>query len=315
MYQDFIGIDIGKQHFYVGLYGQKETHSYTNTLEGFKQFLHHYQASLPHALLVLETTGGYEKALIAFLQKRELAVHRAHTKNVKRFIQSYGKLGKSDAIDALGLAHYAHERHQSLALYTQHEEETLRKLVCRRNDLKQMIVQEKNRLQAPDQHELKQSFKKVITLLEKEKKSIEKKIEKIFTEDKQLKQKKEVLQTVSGIGDTTAKDLIALLPELGRANRKQIASLAGVAPHPNESGRWIGHRFVRGGRITIKPVLYMAAMAASRSKSELGQFYQSLVKAGKKKMVALTALMRKIIVIANARLRDFYTNNPIQKHS
>lgn len=315
MYQNFIGIDIGKNTFYVGLHGQKETHSYPNSSQGFKQFVENYQPFLIHSLVVLETTGGYEKALIAFLQKRELAVHRAHTKNVKRFIQSYGKLGKSDAIDALGLAHYAQERHQSLSLYTEHEGEMLRKWVCRRNDLKQMIVQEKNRLQAPDQRELKQSFKKIIALLEKEKQSIEDKIEKIFSNNKQLKQKKEVLQTVSGIGDTTAKDLIALLPELGHVNRKQIASLAGLAPHPNESGRWTGHRFVRGGRTTIKPVLYMAAMAASRSKSLLGQFYQRLVEAGKKKMVALTALMRKILVIANARLRDLYADNSTQQHS
>ena len=97
-----------------------------------------------------------------------------------------------------------------------------------------------------------------------------------------------------------------MLPELGKINRKEIASLAGLAPHPNESGKKVGHRYTRGGRTDIKPVLFLAAMTAARSKSNLGDFYKKLVDAGKKKMVALTALMRKILVIANVRIRDHY---------
>lgn len=112
------------------------------------------------------------------------------------------------------------------------------------------------------------------------------------------------LQTVPGIGFVTAIQLLALIPEIGQLNRKQIASLAGVAPHPYESGLTIGYRFTRGGRPDVKNVLFMAAMTAARSHSPLGEFYQRLVANGKKKMVALTALMRKIIVIANARVRE-----------
>ena len=106
------------------------------------------------------------------------------------------------------------------------------------------------------------------------------------------------------MGETISVYLIALLPELGKLDRKKIASLAGLAPHPNESGRKIGYRSTRAGRADIKPILFLAAMTAARSKSILGDFYRRLIQAGKKKMVALTALMRKILVIANARVRE-----------
>jgi transposase len=121
-----------------------------------------------------------------------------------------------------------------------------------------------------------------------------------------FKQKRDVLKTVPGLGDIISTNLLAFMPELGVADRRQIASLGGVAPHPNESGKKIGYRCTRGGRANVKRMLFMAAMTASRSNSKLGEFYQRLVAAGKKKMVALTALMPKILVIANARLIDFY---------
>ena len=309
MYQTFIGIDIGKDEFCVGIYPSSQASSYRNNKQGFTEFYEAYQAVLKEGLVVLETTGGDELALIYFLQDKQCAVHRANTRKVKYFIRSHGQLGKSDAIDALGLAHYGAERHTSLVLFTENTEKTLLKLVTRRNDLKRMITQEKNRLQAPDQQDLKKSFEAVIASLTQEVTRIDEKIKTICSENTKLTQQKEVLKTIPGIGDVIATQLLALLPELGLADRKQIASLSGLAPHPNESGKKIGYRFTRGGRSQIKPIIFMAAMTAARSHSSLGQFYQRLINAGKKKMVALTALMRKIIVIANARMKDFYTKN------
>ena len=150
MYQNFIGIDIGKSDFFIALHGQKKVNSYTNDDKGFMEFEKKYHQDLSTSLVILETTGGYEKALIRFLQAKDHAVHRANTKKVKHFIRSYGQLGKSDTIDSLALANYGYERHSSLALYAENKGEMLRKLVCRRNDLKQLIVKEKNRLQAPE---------------------------------------------------------------------------------------------------------------------------------------------------------------------
>jgi transposase len=128
-------------------------------------------------------------------------------------------------------------------------------------------------------------------------------INTLIEQDPELKVKKEVLKSIPGIGDITANELLVLLPELGTLSRRQIASLAGVAPIANDSGTFKGYRATGYGRSDIKPILFMAAMAARNSNSSLKGFYNRLIEAGKKKMVAITALMRKIIVIANARLK------------
>ena len=127
----------------------------------------------------------------------------------------------------------------------------------------------------------------------------------LIEQDLVLKAKKEVLKTVPGIGDITANELLILLPELGTLSRREIASLAGVAPMANESGTFKGYRATGHGRSDIKPILFMSAMAARNSNTPLKSFYNRLIESGKKKMVALTALMRKIIVIANARIKEF----------
>jgi transposase len=315
MYQNFIGIDIGKNDFCVGIYGQKKTKVFANYCEGFDDFYDYYKDSLMQGLVVLETTGGYELALIEYLQNRKVSVHRANTRKVKYFIRSYGKLGKSDPIDALSLAHYGKERHQELELFKPNLQQKLLLLAERRRELKQMLVQEKNRRQSPSQTSLKMSFDKIISVLEKEIESITDEIKQICKQDNLLEKKKQILKKISGIGDIIAMELLAFLPELGTINRRKIASLGGLAPHPNESGLRHGYRMTRGGRKSIKPILFMAAMTAARSHSALGEFYSRLVNSGKKKMVALTALMRKILVISNAKLRDFFVENQISQHS
>jgi transposase len=314
MYQNFIGIDISKNDFSIAVHGEDKANLYSNNLEGFVAFFSAYQTILKNGLVVLETTGGYELSLIHYLQTHQCAVHRANARKVKYFIRSLGKLAKSDSIDAFGLAQYGQERHTTLELFKVNSQEKLLKLVQRRIELKQMLVQEKNRRQAPNQHELKKSFDVIINAIEKELQLIEKDIDALCKADLLLEEKKKILKSIKGIGDITAIGLLALLPEMGTINRKKIASLAGLAPHPNESGKKIGYRSTRGGRADIKPVLFMAAMTAARSKSTLGEFYERLVKAGKKKMVALTALMRKILVIANARMKDFLNLKEIPQH-
>ena len=305
MYQHFIGIDISKDNFSAAQQGKNEAKIFLNNPAGFAEFCEYYQKILPRSLVVLETTGGYELALIRYLQAKQFAVHRANARKVKYFIRSYGRVAKTDAIDAIGLAQYAFERHSALEIYVENPQKILVKLVQRRHDLKHMLVQEKNRQQAPDQQELKESFSIIRAALELEIQKIENSIDQIIQDNTQMHEQKKILETVNGIGSITAIQLLALLPELGTLNRKKIASLAGLAPQAYESGKKIGYRSVKGGRPQVKSILFMAAMTASRSQSTLGVFYQKLVNSGKKKMVALTALMRKILVVANARLRDF----------
>ena len=307
MYQKTIGIDIGKFTFVVALNATRHTKEYQNDAKGFEDFLDDYRQDISNCLVVLETTGGYEKALTRFLILKNIAVHRCDTRKVKNYIRSIGKLGKSDSIDARGLADYGFERQDKLVLYTPLDDNSdyLLKLAQRRVDLKRMMAQEKNRKQAPDQRGLSSSFEAVLNVLKEEISKVDSEIEQRIMQSERIKQRYEVLQTIAGIGHVTAVMLLILLPELGTVNRRAIASLAGLAPHPNESGNKIGYRRTRGGRQDIKPIMFMAALAGSISKdTDISRFYNRLIKSGKKKMVALTAVMRKQIIIANAKLKE-----------
>lgn len=302
-----MGIDISKNDFCVALYGSNKVIKFDNSDLGFANLLKEYKLIIENTLVVVEATGGYEAALIKALQNKNIAVHRANTRVVKSFIRSLSKLGKSDSIDALGLARYAKERYLELKVHIQppNEEKELIELVNREVELKQMIVQEKNRLQAPDNASCKSSYLMLIKVLEKEVVKLQQKQQSLIDGNINLSAKINLLKgEVAGIGEATAIKLVSLLPELGKLNRRQIASLAGVAPHPNESGKKIGYRKTRGGRENIKPILFMAAMAASKSKGNLGEFYCTLISNGKKRIVAIVALMRKIIVIANAKIKE-----------
>jgi transposase len=304
-YQNFIGIDIGKFNFVATLHGTKKIHEYENTHAGIKDFLKDFKRELPNALLVLETTGGYEMRLLLTLCDKKYKVHRANTRKVKSFIRSYGNTAKTDALDAKALALYGFERQEYLDLFKPLSENSfdLYELVQRRKDLTQMLVAEKNRAKAPKvSHIVKGSYEVMIKALGEQISQITKQIKGLIASDPILLARQNELITIPGIGEITALTLLALMPELGTLTRRQVASLAGLAPRANDSGKFRGYRHTAHGRDLIKPALFLAAMAARSSHSHLKTFYENLIKRGKKKMVALTALMRKIIVIANAKL-------------
>lgn len=311
LYQNYIGIDIGKFNFVVAIYNNKQTKEYENNYAGIAEFMNDYQHLFANSLCVLETTGGYEMELLLTLCDQGFAVHRANTRKVKNFIRSLGNEAKTDALDAKALALYGFERCERIELFNPQSKmmQELYELVGRRGDLKQIIIAEKNRLKGPKANLIKASCKAVIAMLMKEVDIITDKINSLIAKDEILKVKKEVLKTIPGIGDVVANELLAFLPELGKLDRRKIASLAGLAPRSNDSGTIKGYRRTTNGRNCIKPILFVAAMAARKSKTDMKDFYEGMIDRGKKKMVALVALMRKIIVIANARLRDLYKAN------
>lgn len=310
LYNNFIGIDIGKDNFVVAIYGNKNTKEYENNKTGIKNFISDYKRLINYnSLSILETCGGYELELLFTLYKKGFAVHRSNTRKVKNFIRSYGNNAKTDALDAKALALYGFERQSSLELFVPQTERALElyALVQRRNDLKQILIAEKSRLKAPTTTGMiKDSCQLMIKVISEQVESITCQIDALIEADTTLTTRKKLLVSIAGIGNIVANELLVLLPELGQLNRRQIASLAGLAPRANDSGRFSGYRSTGYGRNLIKPLLFLAAMAARNSRSQLSVFYQNLINKGKKKMVALTALMRKIIVIANAKLRDFY---------
>lgn len=264
-------------------------------------------------LAICEATGGYEDDLLDVLEDLTIPAHRADAVRVKAFIRACGANAKTDPIDARHIAQYGLSRAQSLPRWrpSPPHEAKVKLLVLRRTDLVSMRVQEENRLKAPRNKPIAREIAGHIAEIKRRIEAIDKQIETIISLDKRLKDRKAILQTVPGIGKVIAPMLLALMPELGHIDRKQAASLAGCAPHPRDSGAHKGRRFTTGGRRQLRPLLFTAAMAASHSKSHLAATYRRLLHTGKSKLTALGAIMRHIIVIANARLKE-YQNEQIR---
>jgi transposase len=307
-YEHFIGIDIAKKSFVAACLNEKKTTSFSNDLSGFQKFCDYYKDILRKSFITLEMTGYYEMECAKYLVNQGFDVHRAHGYQIKNYTRSLGIKGKTDSSDAQVLAIYGKERHIKLMLFkcpTKKETE-LRMLLSRRSDLVKMSVQEKNRLQAPGNILIKDHIENVLSYLKEQIQIIESKIENLFEQDEELKLKAEVAKTITGIGPVLSKALVIGIPELGKIDRRSIASLVGVAPHPKNSGSFTGIRSTSRGREEIKRALCTAALSAARSKGEFGDFYRNLRARGKKPMVAVVALMRKILVVLNAKIRDFY---------
>jgi transposase len=306
-YTHFIGIDIGKNNFDVAVNGSAaKPLRFANSGEGFAAFEAAFEEQLGNAFVVVEATGGYEAELLARLLKRKIAVHRADPLTAKHFIRSLGKRAKTDQLDALALARYGAERHATLPLFILKDEahEQLSALLARRQDLVLMRVSERTRLANPRYKRLKASLNAVIKTLNGQIKTIEDEIKELIASCKMLAAKVSVMTKVTGVGEKTAALLAGLMPELGALTRRQAASLAGCAPHAKDSGASRGYRATTGGRAAVKRALFMAALSARKNHPVLRVFFERLVQNGKKRMTAITAVMRKLIVMLNAMLRD-----------
>jgi transposase len=316
LYHNFVGIDISKKDFVVAVHSDNKVKTYDNNNTGWQNFAQEYGEILSHALVVLETTGGHEMGLLEYLVTNKIVVHRGDTRKIKNFIRSFGKYAKTDKIDAIAIARYGYERHASLMLYQLQDalQSKMQKLMERRKDLMQMLVQEKNRLQAPGNQLFTDSIEKIIKIFEQEIEIIDAEINSCISSDEVYAGKKTTIMETPGIGEKTANALLCLLPELGTLDRKQIASLCGVAPHPKQSGTKVWYSRTVGGRRNLRPILFLAALGAARSDSTVGKFYKKLIENGKKAMVALVAVMRKILVIANAKLRDYLSLTNAKKN-
>ncbi len=308
-YKYFVGFDVSKDTITV----HNSQTGITTDIDNEPSSLRRYVSGLnKEYFAICEPTGGYEAALLDSLVGANIPTHRADARKVKAFIRSLGIHGKTDNIDAKALADYAKERHKGLSLWSAPNAilQELQALVARRQELTALRTAEKNRLQAPMTNRksgkyIKSSCKRMIALLTKEIKKIQEAITNIISNDERLQDIQNILTSVKGVGSVIAFSLIASLPELGTLSRRQVASLAGLAPHPRQSGKMQGYRRVSGGRREVKRVLFMAAMVASRTNPKMIVFYKRLIKNGKKPIVALTALMRKIITILNAKIRDY----------
>lgn len=256
--------------------------------------------------LVCETTGGYERLLLEVATAAGLSGARADAAQVKAFIVSHGGKAKTDRIDAAWLSRYGLERADTLTPWQALDprREGFAELLRHRQDLLTQRTQAKNRRSAPLSQPLHALLDQQIEFLSRQITQIDEAMADLLQAHDQLGGDERILRRIPSIGPVAARTLLALLPELGRIGPKQAASLAGLAPHPRDSGTTNRRRVMTGGRSGLKPVLFMAALSAARAHPQLSVFYQRLTQAGKPKRLALAAVARKLVVIANAKLRD-----------
>jgi len=240
--------------------------------------------------------------MVTALAVAGLPVVVINPRQVRDFAKATGKLAKTDVLDAKVLAHFAEAVRPVPRSLPDTETQALTALVTRRNQVISMLVAEKNRL-CTSQPPVRQRIQTHVAWLEQELDEIDRDLKETLHKSPVWREKENLLRTVPGVGPQLTISLLAYLPELGTLNRKSIAALAGVAPFNRDSGTLRGKRAVWGGRSRIRAALYMAALAASRHNPVISAFYQRLLAAGKAKKVALTACMRKLLVILNAMLK------------
>ncbi len=298
-----VGCDVGKEEIVVFDAASRRFARLPNQPEALAEYA---KALDPDSLVVCEATGGYELPLLAALLAAGVPAHRADARKVKAFIRSFGTLGKTDAIDAKALARYGAERGHELPRWRARDESRLKlqAFVLARRDLVADRLAYQNRRDAPGAEHLRAHFDRLLDALEAGIAAVDDEIRALTESCQPLAKAVNTLTEIPGIGQKTATALLALLPELGTTTNKRIASLAGLAPHPDQSGGADRYRPVRGGRPEVTRSIFMAALTARKHNPTLRAFYERLVAAGKKPIVAIVALMRKLVTFANAALRD-----------
>ena len=297
----YVGIDVAKEMLDVALRPTGERWRVEHDAAGLEQLLARLQAQAP-ALIVLEATGGLELELVAALAAAALPVVVVNPRQTRDFARATGRLAKTDALDAAVLAHFAEAVRPPQRPLSDAQTQTLRQLLTRRRQLVVMRVAEGQRLTRAGAA-VRPGIEAHLAWLEQQLSALEDELRQALQQSPVWRERDALLRSVPGVGEQLSLTLLAELPELGRLDRRQAAALVGVAPFNRDSGRMRGRRTIWGGRARVRAMLYMGALSASRHNPLIRAFYQRLLAAGKPKKVALTACMRKLLVILNAMLK------------
>lgn len=300
-----IGIDVSKHRLDVAILcpasGEIRCQHYDNDPQALQTLT---QALLPlqSERIVLEASGGYERALLHVLSEADLPVVCVNPRQVRDFARALGRLAKTDRIDAEVLALFAARIQPEVRPLQREESEEVQALLDRRRQLLEWITAEENRL--PTAHpRMQRSIRRLLEQVKKELAEVEAELDQCIAASAELSAREQLLQSVPGVGPVLARTLLGGLPELGELDRKQVGALAGVVPYNRDSGTWRGQRHIAGGRAHVRQVLYMGALSAARFNPVLRAFYTRLLAAGKPKKVALVACMRKLLTILNSMLK------------
>lgn len=298
----YIGIDVSKAWLDVAVEPGGQFWRTENTEQAIAELAERFKDLSP-ACIVVEATGGYEARLVTRLCEANLPVARVNPGRVRKFAQGLNWLAKTDKIDAKLLTRFGEKANPRLTQLPKEHEKRLAALVKRRKQVLDMLVAEKNRLETADPDVI-QYIQDSSTVLQKQLDELDQAIQALIDHTPDLKNKQDLLLTVPGVGKVTASTLTSQLPELGTCSRKEIAALVGTAPFSHDSGKKRGRRSIKGGRPSVRSVLYMAALSATRFNPVIKAFYHRLLQAGKETKVALVACMRKLITFLNAMIRD-----------
>jgi transposase len=299
----YVGIDVSKDRLDVHVRPSGEAFGVARDGKGLEDLVRRLQACSP-TLVAVEATGGFETIVAAALAGAQLPLVVINPAQVRHFAQAIGQRAKSDPIDAAVIARFVEAVKPALRPVPNQQARLLAELVARRRQIIEMIVAERQREQRVESVRIRKGVARHIKQLEKELPDIDNDIDTLVRGSPVWRDKEELLISFPGVSNTLARLFIAEVPELGALNRRQIASLAGLAPFIRQSGRWKGRSKIGGGRSSLRAGLYMAALSAIRCHPQLKVFYRRLVSAGKPKMVALIAVARKLLTILNAMLRD-----------
>jgi transposase len=309
---DYIGIDMAKARFEWGVHGVRSSQGASNDPAGFEALLADLRERRV-GLVVIEATGGLEHALASLLLQLGFPVAVVNPRAAREFARSMGHLAKTDAIDALALAHYAHTlAHKAdqagvrLTPVPAHVE-SLQVMVLRRKQLTDMRSAELNR-RGGAMRVLRKSIDAVIKTLNEQIDALDKDISSHL--DEHFKELDRRFESIKGVGPITCASVIAFMPELGQISNARAAKLAGLAPLNNDSGNARGKRSIWGGRKLVRSALYMAMLSAMRFNPVIKAFYQRLLGAGKCKKAAMTACSHKLLRVLNAMARTGQAWNP-----
>ncbi|MEO0537194.1 MAG: IS110 family transposase [Cyanobacteria bacterium P01_A01_bin.123] len=296
--QCWVGIDVCKRTLDTHIRPSGRLLQHANTEVGIAQLVAEL-SSLPVERVVLEATGGLELVATVQLSQAGLPVAVVNPRQVRDFARATGQLAKTDTIDAAILAHFAAVIQPEVRPLASEETRQLSELVTRRHQLVEMITAEKNR-RAVMQGAVRDQINRHIDWLQEQLKELDEQLQQTIRQTPLWCQQAKLLQSVPGVGDVLSATLLAELPELGQLSTKQIAALVGLAPLNRDSGQFRGRRMIWGGRARVRTALYMPTLVATRHNPVIKAFYERLLAQGKQKKVALTACMRKLLIILNA---------------
>jgi transposase len=307
-----VGVDVAKDTLEIAVRPNNEQWSTKNRVEDFPALIEKLRQIAPERI-ILEATGGWEVPLANHLAAAGLPVIVINPRQARDFAKATGKLTKTDKVDARVLAHFGEAVKPQVRPLPDEQTQALADLLTRRRQLVEMLAAEKNRL-VTVQHRpaLKRDLEAHIKWLEKRIDQFDDDLRQQLEKSTVWRVNDQLLQSVPGVGDVTSRTLLSQLPELGTLSDKQISALVGVAPHASDSGQRKGQAHIRGGRANVRSVLYMATMTAIRCNPVIKAFYQRLLAKGKLKKVALTACMRKLLVILNSMIRKQKSWSPAQ---